>query len=277
MRPKIHPKYYPEAKVICACGNTWTTGATVPEIKVDVCSACHPFFTGRAAHRRHRRAGRSLHEASRAARRHLRAGPRAARRAEEGGRGATPGHAGAAKPPDSGYSNVRRAEAILPFVFRARPVPLTSLNHPQAITPAGATLSGSQHAVYAATGRLDRVDLREHVQRQDRGTDPSCPTRRDCPPDRPGFQAGAGRSLFSVSKVWSHSGVHCEAEAIESAREILTRLRAGDDRRRDRRSPVPGSGGGRGGRRTGRPRAARDRQRARPGLSRRTIRADAGC
>ncbi len=46
MRPKIHPKYYPEARVICACGNTWTTGATVPEIKVDVCSACHPFFTG---------------------------------------------------------------------------------------------------------------------------------------------------------------------------------------------------------------------------------------
>ncbi len=46
MKAKIHPKYYPEAKVICACGNTWTTGATVPEIKVDVCSACHPFFTG---------------------------------------------------------------------------------------------------------------------------------------------------------------------------------------------------------------------------------------
>jgi len=46
MKPKIHPKYYPEAKVICACGNTWTTGATIPEIKVDVCSACHPFFTG---------------------------------------------------------------------------------------------------------------------------------------------------------------------------------------------------------------------------------------
>ena len=46
MKAKIHPKYYPDAKVICACGNTWTTGATVPEIKVDVCSACHPFFTG---------------------------------------------------------------------------------------------------------------------------------------------------------------------------------------------------------------------------------------
>ncbi len=46
MKAKIHPKYYSDAKVICACGNTWTTGATIPEIKVDVCSACHPFFTG---------------------------------------------------------------------------------------------------------------------------------------------------------------------------------------------------------------------------------------
>ena len=46
MKAKIHPKYYPEAKIICACGNSWTTGATLPEIKVDVCSACHPFFTG---------------------------------------------------------------------------------------------------------------------------------------------------------------------------------------------------------------------------------------
>jgi len=46
MKAKIHPKYYPEARVICACGNSWTTGATVPELKVDVCSACHPFFTG---------------------------------------------------------------------------------------------------------------------------------------------------------------------------------------------------------------------------------------
>ena len=46
MKPKIHPKYYAQAKIVCACGNTWTTGATVPEIRVDVCSACHPFFTG---------------------------------------------------------------------------------------------------------------------------------------------------------------------------------------------------------------------------------------
>ena len=46
MKDNIHPKYYSEAKVICACGNTWTTGATQEEIRTDVCSACHPFFTG---------------------------------------------------------------------------------------------------------------------------------------------------------------------------------------------------------------------------------------
>jgi large subunit ribosomal protein L31 len=46
MKDNIHPKYYSEAKVICACGNTWTTGATQEEIRTDVCSACHPFYTG---------------------------------------------------------------------------------------------------------------------------------------------------------------------------------------------------------------------------------------
>lgn len=46
MKKDIHPKYYPEARVICACGNTWTTGSTLEEIRTDVCSACHPFFTG---------------------------------------------------------------------------------------------------------------------------------------------------------------------------------------------------------------------------------------
>ena len=46
MKDKIHPKYYPEATVTCACGNTWTTGATQEAIRTDVCSACHPFFTG---------------------------------------------------------------------------------------------------------------------------------------------------------------------------------------------------------------------------------------
>ncbi len=46
MRENIHPKWYPEARVICSCGNTWTTGATQPELRTDVCSKCHPFFTG---------------------------------------------------------------------------------------------------------------------------------------------------------------------------------------------------------------------------------------
>jgi len=46
MKEGIHPKYYPEAKVICSCGNTWTTGSTRPEIRTDVCHNCHPYFTG---------------------------------------------------------------------------------------------------------------------------------------------------------------------------------------------------------------------------------------
>ena len=46
MKAKIHPKYYPESRIICACGNTFTVGSTSPEIKVDICSACHPFYTG---------------------------------------------------------------------------------------------------------------------------------------------------------------------------------------------------------------------------------------
>jgi len=46
MKEGIHPKYYPEATVTCACGNTWTTGATQEVIRTDVCSACHPFYTG---------------------------------------------------------------------------------------------------------------------------------------------------------------------------------------------------------------------------------------
>ena len=46
MKAKIHPTWFPEAKVTCACGNTFTTGATVPEIHVEVCGSCHPFYTG---------------------------------------------------------------------------------------------------------------------------------------------------------------------------------------------------------------------------------------
>ena len=46
MKKDIHPKYFPEATVICACGNSWTTGATQELVRTDVCSACHPFYTG---------------------------------------------------------------------------------------------------------------------------------------------------------------------------------------------------------------------------------------
>ncbi|MCC6957109.1 MAG: 50S ribosomal protein L31 [Anaerolineales bacterium] len=46
MKKDIHPTYYPDAQVVCACGNTWTTGSTKKLIRTDVCSKCHPFFTG---------------------------------------------------------------------------------------------------------------------------------------------------------------------------------------------------------------------------------------
>lgn len=46
MKKDIHPTWYPQAKVTCACGASFTAGATKPEIQVEICSACHPFFTG---------------------------------------------------------------------------------------------------------------------------------------------------------------------------------------------------------------------------------------
>jgi len=46
MKPKIHPEYYTDAQVICACGNTFTIGSTRKTLKVELCSKCHPFFTG---------------------------------------------------------------------------------------------------------------------------------------------------------------------------------------------------------------------------------------
>ena len=46
MKKGIHPTYYPDAKVTCSCGNTWNTGSTRQEIHTEVCSKCHPFFTG---------------------------------------------------------------------------------------------------------------------------------------------------------------------------------------------------------------------------------------
>ncbi|GAB4535170.1 MAG: hypothetical protein Fur0018_25380 [Anaerolineales bacterium] len=46
MKKDIHPTYYADAQVICACGNTWTTGSTQKVIHTDVCYKCHPFYTG---------------------------------------------------------------------------------------------------------------------------------------------------------------------------------------------------------------------------------------
>lgn len=46
MKEKIHPKYYPDAKVICGCGNTFSTGSTSKQLKVEICSKCHPFYSG---------------------------------------------------------------------------------------------------------------------------------------------------------------------------------------------------------------------------------------
>lgn len=45
MKSDIHPKYF-VSKVSCVCGNTFNTGSTKPEIKVEICAACHPFYTG---------------------------------------------------------------------------------------------------------------------------------------------------------------------------------------------------------------------------------------
>lgn len=46
MKKNIHPEYHYDATVTCACGNTWKTGSTFKEIRTEVCSSCHPFFTG---------------------------------------------------------------------------------------------------------------------------------------------------------------------------------------------------------------------------------------
>ncbi len=46
MKKGIHPQYFDDCKVTCVCGNTFTTGATVEEIRVDICAKCHPFYTG---------------------------------------------------------------------------------------------------------------------------------------------------------------------------------------------------------------------------------------
>lgn len=47
MKPDIHPQYYPKAKVRCACGAHFEIGSTKPEFTVEICSHCHPFYTGK--------------------------------------------------------------------------------------------------------------------------------------------------------------------------------------------------------------------------------------
>jgi len=46
MKTTIHPEYFADAKVSCSCGKTYTTGATKPELRVEICNQCHPFYTG---------------------------------------------------------------------------------------------------------------------------------------------------------------------------------------------------------------------------------------
>ncbi|HLJ75329.1 MAG TPA: 50S ribosomal protein L31 [Thermoanaerobaculia bacterium] len=46
MKEKIHPNWFAEARVHCACGTTFTTGSTIKDISVEICSSCHPLFTG---------------------------------------------------------------------------------------------------------------------------------------------------------------------------------------------------------------------------------------
>ena len=48
MKKDIHPKYYTDAKIVCACGNEMLTGSTEKEIRVELCSSCHPFYTGKS-------------------------------------------------------------------------------------------------------------------------------------------------------------------------------------------------------------------------------------
>lgn len=47
MKKKVHPQYYPDAQVTCSCGASFTVGSTKKQIHVEVCSACHPLFTGK--------------------------------------------------------------------------------------------------------------------------------------------------------------------------------------------------------------------------------------
>lgn len=47
MKNDVHPTYYGDAKISCACGNVLTIGSTLENISIEICSSCHPFFTGK--------------------------------------------------------------------------------------------------------------------------------------------------------------------------------------------------------------------------------------
>lgn len=47
MKKDIHPEYHNDCKVTCACGNTFVTGSTMPEMRIELCDQCHPFYTGK--------------------------------------------------------------------------------------------------------------------------------------------------------------------------------------------------------------------------------------
>ncbi len=47
MKKKTHPQYHSDAKIVCSCGATLSTGSTIKEMNVEICSACHPFYTGK--------------------------------------------------------------------------------------------------------------------------------------------------------------------------------------------------------------------------------------
>ena len=47
MKESIHPSYHPQAQAHCACGHAWITGSTVPNLEVEICSNCHPFYSGK--------------------------------------------------------------------------------------------------------------------------------------------------------------------------------------------------------------------------------------
>ncbi len=88
MKEKIHPTYFPEAKIVCACGKVYNVGSTREEIHVELCSNCHPFFTGKqklvdTARRVEKFQERSTKKATVATGKKVKAAKRAARKAEK--------------------------------------------------------------------------------------------------------------------------------------------------------------------------------------------------